>query len=175
MTSTFPPASQAPGDKSIMVPPSHIHLYQDEYFNVLEGKAAFWLGLSPDPSVVIDASVAGDKRTVHIPARRYHRFDNASDTDSLTLQVRLRPENSAQEERLFRNFFGYLDDCTKAKKAPSVFQLMVFLYAADTPIALPVPNEKIGLYVSWGFSWTLALIGRWVLGYQVTYAEYYME
>ncbi|EXJ65516.1 hypothetical protein A1O7_01857 [Cladophialophora yegresii CBS 114405] len=105
----------------------------------------------------------------------YHKFENASKTQSLVVDVQLDPGDYEAEQRFFRNFFGYLDDCRKAKMEPSPFQLFVFLHAADTPVALPLPNEWLGVIVSWVFLTVMASVGRWVLGYQASYPEYYDE
>ncbi len=91
------------------------------------------------------------------------------------LDIHLTPETYENEQKFFRNFFGYLDDCKKAKEQPSFFQLMVFLHSADTPLALPLPNEWLGRVVSRAFLIVVAGWGRWVLGYKQSYEEYYEE
>lgn len=52
---------------------------------------------------------------------------------------------------------------------------MVFLHEADTPLALPLPYEGLGVWVSWLFLIVVAFVGRQVLGYRATYPEYYAE
>lgn len=89
------------------------------------------------------------------------------------VDIQLDPEDYENEQRFFRNFFGYLDDCKGAGAAPSLFQLMVFLRSADTPLALPVGNEAVGVWVSWVFMVVVAGWGKWVLGYKESYPEYY--
>lgn len=91
------------------------------------------------------------------------------------VDIHLTPESYENEQRFFRNFFGYLDDCKKAKMEPSLFQLLVFLHSADTPLALPLPNEWLGTIVSRIFLILVAYFGRYVLGYQDSYPEYYEE
>lgn len=91
------------------------------------------------------------------------------------MDVQLDPKDNDSEQRFFRNFFGYLDDCKNHKVAPSLFQLIVFLHQADTPLALPLPNEWLGIWASRLFLIIMAFLGRWVLGYKTTYPEYYIE
>ncbi len=77
----------------------------------------------------------------------------------------LAPEDLDSEARFFRNFFGYLDDCRRAAVPPSLFQLMIFLHAADTPLALPLPWEPVGYLASRVVLAAVAFWGRWILGY----------
>lgn len=135
------------------------------------GAGNFFKGLDPKPFTL--SSDKGFNRTASIPAGRYHRFENASKTEKLVVDIQLDPEAYDSEERFFRNFFGYLDDCKNAKTAPSLFQLMVFLHSADTPLALPLPWEFLGVLVSRVFLIVVATWGRWVLGYQSNYLEYF--
>lgn len=169
MTHTLPPTTPEHG-VSIIQPPFHYHVHQDEYFNVREGAGIFFRGIDPKPFTTLSA--LGTK-TASIPAGRYHRFENASKTENLVLDVHLTPESYEGEQDFFRNFFGYLDDCKKAKVEPSIFQLMVFLNSADTIFALPLPWEWLGYYASRVFTGGLALWGEWMLGYKRSYAEYY--
>lgn len=92
------------------------------------------------------------------------------------LDIQLAPEDYENEQRFFRNFFGYLDDCKKSKTEPSIFQLMVFLHSADTPLALPAPGgvEVIGVWISRAFMIAMAAVGR-SMGYKQSYEEYYVE
>lgn len=130
------------------------------------------MGLDKKPFVTLSSAPDG-KRTASIAAGRYHRFENASKEEDLVVDIHLDPENYENEQKFFRNFFGYLDDCKSSKTAPSFFQLMVFLHSADTPLALPLPHENLGVYVSWIFLILVAFYGRVVLGYQTSYLEYY--
>lgn len=132
------------------------------------------MGLDKEPFAIL-SSAPNAKKTASIPAGRYHRFENASQEEDLVVDVQLNPEDYENEQRFFRNFFGYHDDCKKSNTAPSFFQLMVFLHSADTPLALPLPHEKLGVYVSWLFLVVIAFYGRVVLGYKTSYPEYYEE
>jgi hypothetical protein len=90
-----------------------------------------------------------------------HTIHNASTTEELVVDVKLTPENYEAEQQFFRNFFVYLDDCRKAGSALSIFQLMVFLHAADTPIALPL-SGSLGLIIS---RLLLTCIALWANGF----------
>ncbi|KAE9968965.1 hypothetical protein EG328_007150 [Venturia inaequalis] len=172
MTHTIPPTTKEKG-VSIIVPPFHYHIHQDEYFHIQSGSATIYKGIDPEPFTTLSTSPGGRRKAV-IPRKTYHRFENASETETLVIDIHLSPEDYESEQRFFRNFFGYLDDCKSAKVAPSLFQLLVFLHAADTPLALPLPNHTLGLWVSRAFLIGAALVGRWVLGYGVSYDEYYV-
>ena len=173
MTHTIPPTTREHGE-SIVQPPFHYHVHQSEKFHVVSGEGAFWIGLDSKPCMTL-SSKPGQQSTGGVEAKRYHRFENASKIDDLVIDVQLDPEDYANEQRFFRNFFGYLDDCKKNKVAPSLFQLLVFLHSADTPLALPLPNEWLGVWVSRVFLIGVAFWGRWMLGYKTNYPEYFEE
>ncbi|RAH72475.1 uncharacterized protein BO66DRAFT_344527 [Aspergillus aculeatinus CBS 121060] len=174
---TLPPRDN---DISIMEPPFHYHIHQTETFRVVMGSMNLYKGVDPKPWKQLTATTtttnddAGNHQpTATIPPKTYHRLQNASATEELVFDVRLSPVDYEVEERFFRNFFGYLDDCKIAQQAPSLFQLMVFLHAADIPLALPLPWHGLGVIVSRVFTIVVAAWGRWMLGYQVSYPEYY--
>ncbi|KAK0118324.1 hypothetical protein ONS95_012617 [Cadophora gregata] len=173
MTHQLPPNASGK-EPSILQPPFHLHIYQIEYFNLRSGTGNFYLGLDPKPFVTVSEEPDAPK-TVTIPAGRYHRFENASETEKLVLDIHLTPEAYENEQKFFRNFFGYLDDCKKSKTAPSLFQLLVFLHSADTPLAIPLPNERLGVIVSRIFLIVVAFWGKFMLGYKDSYPEYYEE
>jgi mannose-6-phosphate isomerase-like protein (cupin superfamily) len=172
MTHKLPPNTPENG-VSIIQPPFHYHIYQTEYFHIRSGSGNFYRGLDPKPFTLSDAP--GASRTASIPAGQYHRFENASKTEDFVLEIHLTPESYEDEQRFFRNFFGYLDDCKQAKVEPSLFQLLVFLHSADTPLALPLPTEWLGRWVSRVFLIAVAGWGRLGLGYKDSYSEYYEE
>ena len=171
MTHTIPATTPEHGP-SIFQPPPHYHIHQIEKFKLRSGVADFYLGLDPKP--VASLSVGGST-TIEIPVATYHRFENASKTEDLVLDIHLVPENYEGEERFFRNFFGYLDDCKRFKIEPSLFQLMVFLQSADVVLALPSPSHGFGVFVSRVFLTVVAGWGKWVLGYKSSYEEYHEE
>jgi len=171
MTHTIP-ATTAEHGASIFQPPPHYHIHQTEKFKIQSGVADFYLGLNPKP--IASLSVGG-QTTIDIPVATYHRFENASKTEDLVLDIHLIPENYEGEERFFRNFMGYLDDCKTSKMEPSFFQLMVFLQSADVVLALPLPSHGLGVFVSRVFLTLIAGWGKWALGYKSSYEEYYEE
>jgi mannose-6-phosphate isomerase-like protein (cupin superfamily) len=179
MTHTIPPTHPVTGP-SIVQPPFHLHIHQTEHFHVAKGRAHLYFGLARAPAKTLDASSGGSTSstsTATLGPRRYHRFENASATEDLVIDIQLDPEDVENEMRFFRNFFGYLDDCKRAGQAPSVFQLFVFLHSADTPLAVPLPGfpgaEMLGVYLSWVLMVAVAWVGRYVLGYRESYPEYY--
>lgn len=173
MTHTIPPTHPKDGP-SIIQPPFHYHIHQSEQFRVRSGIGRFYIGLDSKPTITL-SSQAGAQSHAGVAAKRYHRFENASETEDLVVDIQLDPEDYENEQRFFRNFFGYLDDCKKSKTAPSLFQLMVFLQSADTPLALPLPNETLGVWVSLLFMTIVAAWGKYILGYKSNYPEYYEE
>jgi len=173
MTHTIPPTTTEHG-ASLVQPPFHYHISQTEHFKVVSGEGTFWKGIGTEPWAIL-SSAPGKQATGSVGPKTYHKFENSSKTEPLVVNVQLDPEDYENEQRFFRNFFGYLDDCRRTKSEPSIFQLMVFLHAADTPLALPLPNEWLGVIVSRLFLNVMAFVGAWVLGYRVTYSEYYIE
>ncbi|PPJ57072.1 hypothetical protein CBER1_00550 [Cercospora berteroae] len=175
MTHTLPPRLPDEQEPSIIQPPFHYHIYQKETFHAIQGTANLFFGLDPLPHAVLKAS--GPKTTVTLPPKRYHRFENASATEELKINISLDPEDYENESRFFRNFFGYLNDCKRAKQAPSIFQLFVFLWSIDVPLAIPMPFglETLGVYVSWAVMLLVAWVGHYGLGYKTTYPEYFEE
>lgn len=173
MTHILPPMNPKEGP-SIVQPPFHYHIYQTEHFRVMRGTAHMFFGLDSAPTVVL-RSQEGGQTSATLGPRRYHRFENASSTEELEIAIRLDPDDYENESRFFRNFFGYLDDCKRAKQAPSIFQLFVFLHSADTPLAIPMPLglETVGVYLSWLLLIVVAYLGRFVLGCKTSYPEYY--
>lgn len=132
-------------------------------------------GAAADKNLQGPVPAGATAQTVTIKARRYHRFENASAAEDLVVAVLLTPERYESEARFFRNFFGYLEDCKRSATEPSVFQLMVFLEAADTPLGIPLPWEPLGVLVSRAVTAAMGFWGRWALGYQTSYPEYYEE
>ncbi|KAH0423651.1 hypothetical protein CcaCcLH18_12013 [Colletotrichum camelliae] len=171
MTHRLPPTTQANG-VSIIQPPFHYHIYQDEFFRVKSGKGNFFRGVDPKPFVTL-SDEPGGQTTASVKAGTYHRFENASQSEDLIVDIHLTPESYENEQKFFRNFFGYLDDCKSAGMQPSIFQLFVFLHSADTPLAVPISWQPLGRIASRILLTAVAFWGRWILGYKQTYPEYY--
>jgi hypothetical protein len=53
--------------------------------------------------------------------------------------------------------------------------MMVFLRGADTPLAIPLPSQLLGRFVSWCLMHAAGLWGKWVLGYKESYVDYYRK
>ncbi|KAJ9637106.1 hypothetical protein H2204_005030 [Knufia peltigerae] len=172
LRNVHPPHVKGDEPQSIMVPPHHYHINQSEHFRIVSGSVNVYKGLNPKPWKVL-SDQEGFEKTAAIQKQIYHRIENASSTEPLVLDVNLAPEEYETEQRFFRNFFGYLDDCRSAKVAPSLFQLLVFLHSADTPLALPISETWPGVIASRIFLIVMAFWGRWILGYETTYPEYY--
>ncbi|KAF7555508.1 hypothetical protein G7Z17_g2144 [Cylindrodendrum hubeiense] len=160
---------------SIMVPPFHYHIHQTEHFRIVSGEFHLFKDTADIPWKTLSADDPNGLKTAFIPPMQYHTINNASTTEPLVLDVSLTPEDVEGEERFFRNFFGYLDDCRKAGQKPSFFQLMVFLQSSDTPLGLPIAPKWLGIAASHLFMHGMGFFGRWILGYRSTYEEYYVE
>lgn len=173
MTHRIPPTTQEHG-LSIVAPPHHYHIYQDEYFHVQSGIGNFYRGFDKEPFAVLSGQ-PGAQSTSGVKAGVFHKFENASQTDDLVVDIHLTPETYENEQRFFRNFFGYLDDCRRTKRAPNLFQLLVMLDSADTPVAVPMPFDWLARLASRALTTGGALVGRWLLGFRHTYSEYYEE
>lgn len=169
------PPFDAKKPQSIMVPPLHYHIHQAEHFRIVEGSCHVFRDDVAQPWKTLSASEPDAPKTAVIPKQIYHTIRNTSATQPLVLEVNLTPQDSESEERFFRNFFGYLDDCRRSSQSPSFFQLMVFFQSADTPLGLPMPSRWLGIVVSRIFLNLMGWWGYWVLGYQDTYSEYYTE
>ena len=93
------------------------------------------------------------------------------------MDIRLDPDVRVMEHRFFRNFFGYLEDCRKAKMEPNPCQLLLFLFHVDGPLSIcPVGPELFANYVDFFLALFLGVIvGQWLFGFKETYPEYYRE
>jgi len=74
-------------------PPLHWHSRQDEFFHVLQGKAAFYL---EDRKHI---ATAGE--VVKVPGGVYHTFRNASPKDELMVEFVLEPRYNERDEEFF--------------------------------------------------------------------------
>lgn len=173
MTHRLPPAT-AEGVASIVTPPLHYHIYQEEKFCVRSGVGRFYRGFGGEPFAVLSGGEGASSRAT-VPPGVFHKFENASETDDLVVDVHLTPEEYEREQRFFRNLFGYLDDCRASQTAPNPFQLLAMLHAADTPIAVPTPWDWLSRLLSRLVTAGGALVGTWLLGFRDSYPEYYEE
>lgn len=165
-------------NESMFNQPLYLHLYQNEYFRVREGTGLWHLTTISNPALRKQLIRAGDKPII-LSAAKLHRFDNTSTTERLIVDIRIDPETQPRgvEEAFFRNFFGYLEGCRLSNVGPSVFQLCLFLYTVDGPLAIPVTGpDCVKWWVSRIFGLVLGVvIGEWILGYRRNYSEYFRE
>lgn len=173
LRNTHPPYNK--DDPSIMNPPFHYHINQTEHFRIVSGECHLFKDTKSASWKTLSAKEPAGLRTASIPNQIYHTLQNVSSTEPLVLDVSLTPENYEGEQRFFRNFFGYLDDCKRVGQKPSLFQLMVFLRSSDTPLGLPMPSKTVGVFASRIFMNFMAFVGERLLGYDSTYDEYYVE
>ncbi|KAK7729332.1 hypothetical protein SLS63_006205 [Diaporthe eres] len=147
-------------------PPLHIHLRQDEHFEVQQGV----LG------VVVNGkkhAVTKNDGRISVPSGARHTFwAHESSTEDLVFTVWVEPQglDHGFDESFMRNFTGYLKDCEKHKVAPSIFQILLFLYHSDIVLTPPfwVPVWFLVLLHHFFAYW----VGAGLLGYQASYPEY---
>jgi|SRR5919109_1079099 mannose-6-phosphate isomerase-like protein (cupin superfamily) len=114
--------------------PPHVHLHQEETFEVLDGVGTFRIGRH--------RFVAGPGDDLVIPAGRRHRFRNDSDTD-VRIRATLRPALRTEDlfERLFRLGAEGRVNCLGAP-SPLVTAGLIrefreeFFYLAGVPVAV---------------------------------------
>lgn len=159
-----------PAGPGLALPPPHWHRYQTETFDVIRGRMLAVCEAIPSGRAVISQG-----QSVTIPSGAIHRFKNAAEPksdDELVVDLSMDPKKALGDEIFFRHFYGYLDDCGKHGRSPNFFQLMLFLWEADTILVLPV----VPRFVSVAFVWfTGKVVGNWVLGLNHLYPEYYRE
>jgi hypothetical protein len=143
-------------------------MYQREEFHVQRGHACFRIS-------ALTHSRHADEG-IFIPLEAYVRFENASPSEDLIIDIALDPRDAVMEERFFRNFFAYLGDCERMGHGSSISQLLLFLYTVDgPPLAVPIPG-RLGRGVSWFVMFVAGVVvGEWLLGYRREYREYYAE
>jgi quercetin dioxygenase-like cupin family protein len=117
---------------------AHVHPYQTERFEVIEGQVGFATG----GGEII--ATAGEKITV--PAGTPHRFWNAGETDAV-FRCEVRP--ALQFERLVETMFTLAaDGKTNKKGMPNPLRLAVIAKAHFDDVRLPFPPawvQKLGL------------------------------
>lgn len=156
------------GSPSFMRPIGHYHLIQSETFVVTSGSGLWYIR---GQAHRLDK---GD--TIVIPPRVAHTFENLpGSSEPLVIDFRYDKQYREMEERFFRNFFGYIDDCLKNDVTPSLFQLNIFLfYFCSAGDMIPAPDVfHIRCLVNTIAMLCLTFIGQVFLGYKSTYPEYY--
>lgn len=93
--------------------------------------------------MVLRADAPDDaERKVKVPVGEYHRFENEDSNKALASRFRLDEQDYETEDSLFKTFFGYIDDCRRAKTEPSVFQLFLLVHAVGASLAVPVSGPR---------------------------------
>ena len=133
---------------------AHVHPYQTETFEILEGEVTFKAG-----SELIVAS-AGEM--VRVDPGMPHKFWNDGATDA-RFRTEIRP--ALQFESLIETMFGLANDGKTNKKGmPNPLRLAVIANAHFDVVRLPFPPawmQKLGLVLG-------APVGR-LVGYRATY------
>ncbi|KAI5918412.1 hypothetical protein F4810DRAFT_725716 [Camillea tinctor] len=146
-------------------PPLHIHLLQDEYFQVESGV----LGAITDNK---QHAITKDDGVLCIKAGTRHRFWSASPTESLVFHGWANPQDKQNilDENFLRNLQGYMADCHREGLKPSIFQLALFSYEAST---LGTPPFWVPMSILIAVNHVLAYwIAAGLLGYKASYPEY---
>ncbi|KAI9154972.1 putative oxidoreductase virH [Paramyrothecium foliicola] len=148
-------------------PPLHIHLLQNEYFQVEQGI----LAVHRNGEVVVATKEDG---IIEVPAGTRHRFwAHHTGKEDLIFKVWARPQGLDRgfDEIFIRHLIGYLRDCQKCNLEPSVFQLMLF---AESSATVATPSFWVPTFVLKSVQYALAYgIGGFVLGYKDSYPEYH--
>jgi quercetin dioxygenase-like cupin family protein len=133
---------------------AHVHPYQTEVFEILEGELTFKTGS--------DTIVAKAGDTVRVEPGTKHKFWNAGDTDA-RFRTEVRP--ALQFESLIETMFSLAaDGKTNRKGMPNPLRLAVIANYHFDDVRLPFPPawmQKLGLALG-------APLGR-LLGYKPTY------
>lgn len=133
---------------------AHIHPYQTEVFEILEGELTFRAGG--------DIVIAGAGETVTVTPGMAHRFWNAT-TERARFRCEVRP--ARQFEQLLQTMFALANDGkTNRRGLPNPFRLAVIANAHFDDVRLPRPAawlQRTALLMG-------AALGR-TLGYRATY------
>ena len=135
----------------------HIHPYQSERFEILEGEAEFKLGK--------EITVAKPGDVVMVEPGTPHRFRNLSDREEIRFRTAVRPALSF--ETFLQTMYGLASDGKTNKKGlPNPFRLAVIINEHFDLVRLPFPPawiQRTGLAFG-------APLGR-LLGYEPTYVS----
>jgi quercetin dioxygenase-like cupin family protein len=133
---------------------AHVHPYQTETFEILEGEVTFKAGKE---TIVTKAG-----ETLRVDPGTPHKFRNAGETDA-RFRTEIRP--ALQFESLIETMFGLANDGrTNRKGMPNPLRLAVIANAHFDVVRLPFPPawmQKLGLAMG-------APLGR-LAGYRSTY------
>ncbi|EPS29236.1 hypothetical protein PDE_04185 [Penicillium oxalicum 114-2] len=163
----WPPASDEANRSIALRPPLHWHRHQTETFHVLKGTAEFLCDGQK--------SLRRAGEVIIIPVGAVHTFCNASAEEELVVEFVLEPKWRERDEAFFRNVQSYRDDCRKACVPRSLPQVLLFNWMGGVVMALPGPAilaKPLGVMLNLVGG---VLVGKYILGYQESYAEYYKE
>jgi len=157
------------GKDTYIIPPYNVHWGQTEVFIVEKGSL----------TAILDGKHVDYKEGEFflIKSGMYHTFTvDASQKENMVLVVKPEKWEDGMDEKFFRNLFGYLDDCYRAKVQPNLFQLLLILYDSETSIVIPKVPKFMGKFLG---RWLLGfvggkIIGQRLLGFQPSYKEYYV-
>jgi mannose-6-phosphate isomerase-like protein (cupin superfamily) len=133
---------------------AHVHPYQEERFEILDGSVGFMLGEKE--------FVAGPGEKLTVPAGTPHRFWNAGEEEARFV-CEVRP--ALQFEQLIETMFALASDGkTNSRGLPNPLRLAVIANATFDTVRLPFPPawmQRMGLAMG-------APVGR-LLGYEPVY------
>ena len=133
---------------------AHIHPYQEERFEILDGSVGFMLGGKE--------FVAGPGEKLTVPTGTPHRFWNAGEVEARFV-CEVRP--ALQFEQLIETMFALASDGkTNSRGLPNPLRLAVTANATFDTVRLPFPPawmQRMGLAMG-------APVGR-LLGYELVY------
>src|ERR687898_1351691 len=134
---------------------AHVHLYQEERFEILDGSVGFMLGGKE--------FIAGPGEKLTVPTGTPHRFWNAGEEEARFV-CEVRP--ALQFEQLIETMFALASDGkTNSRGLPNPLRLAVIANATFDTVRLPFPPawmQRLGLAMG-------APVGR-LLGYEPVYA-----
>ncbi|KAI0547910.1 hypothetical protein F4679DRAFT_552545, partial [Xylaria curta] len=147
-------------------PPLHIHLLQDEFFQVEQGVLGVITNGKRHRVTKADGVLA-------ISAGTRHRFwCHESSTESLVFHGWIDPQDKQfiLDKNYLRHIQGYTADCDRVGLKPSIFQIILFSYHASTLLS---PPFFVPLWILFAVHYVLAnWIAQGLLGYKPTYPEY---
>ena len=134
---------------------AHVHPYQEERFEILDGSVGFMLGGKE--------FVAGPGEKLTVPTGTPHRFWNAGEEEARFV-CEVRP--ALQFEQLIETMFALASDGkTNSRGLPNPLRLAVIANATFDTVRLPFPPawmQRMGLAMG-------APVGR-LLGYEPVYS-----
>ncbi|KAI8965607.1 hypothetical protein F5Y11DRAFT_311791 [Daldinia sp. FL1419] len=148
-------------------PPLHIHLEQDEIFQVEQGTLAVIKNGK-------EYSITKDDEALEVPAGTLHRFwAKFPVREDVVFKVWLQPQTVEYgfDENWVRNILGYLRDCKIQGFEPSVFQLS--LINLNSGIIFYTPSFWVPVWILRLIQYPMAyFVGKLLLGYRERYPEY---